>query len=86
MSQLKAVAAASISMHTLLAIAGAQASYQKNDPPPPPNVGPVQWYGVKWILPPRSSSFYAASKAFAESMGYETVEHDDFSYPPPRIP
>jgi hypothetical protein len=46
----------------------------------------VKWFGVKWILPPRSSGFYAASKAFAEGMGYETVEHDDFSYPPPRVP
>jgi hypothetical protein len=86
MSHVKAVVAAAIAMLTLLPIAGAQASYQKNDPPPPPSVGPVQWFGVKWILPPRSSGFYAASKAFAESMGYETVEHDDFSYPPPRIP
>ena len=86
MPQLTAVAPAAIAMHTLLPTAAAPASYHNHDPPPPPNVGPVQWYGVKWILPPRSSSFYAASKAFAESMGYETVEHDDFSYPPPRIP
>jgi len=86
MSSVKAIVAAAIAMLTLLPIAGAQASYQKNDPPPPPNVGPVKWFGVKWILPPRSSGFYGASKAFAESMGYETVEHDDFSYPPPRTP
>jgi len=87
MSNVKAIVAAAIAMLTLLPMAaGAQASYQHNDPPPPPNVGPVKWFGVKWILPPRSSGFYAASKAFAEGMGYETVEHDDFSYPPPRTP
>ena len=40
------------------------------------------FFDVKWILPPRSSGHYAASKAFAEGAGYETVEHDDFSYPP----
>ena len=42
---------------------------------------------LKWILPPKGSVFgdgsdaYRSSKAFAESMGYDTVEHDDFSYP-----
>jgi hypothetical protein len=86
MTTLKAIIATSIAMLTLLPIAGAQASYQKDDPPPPPEAGPVQIFQAKWILPPRTSSYYGASKAFAESMGYETVEHDDFSYPPPRTP
>jgi len=38
---------------------------------------------LKWILPPnpRDGSSYKAIKAFAEGMGYKTVEHDDFSYP-----
>lgn len=38
---------------------------------------------LKWILPPKGGddSFYNASKASAESMGYETVENDDFTYP-----
>jgi len=39
-------------------------------------------FEVKWILPPRTSEFYCSVKAFAEGAGYETVEHDDFSYPP----
>jgi hypothetical protein len=51
-------------------------------PPPPPNVQYIGLFHAKWILPPRGSSMYAASKAFAESAGYETVEFDDFSYPP----
>jgi len=38
-------------------------------------------FEVKWILPPRNSDAYSPVKSFAESMGYETVEHDDFSYP-----
>ncbi len=36
---------------------------------------------MKWILPPQSSSHYASEKAFAESMGYQTVEFDDPTYP-----
>lgn len=39
-------------------------------------------FEVKWILPPRTSSAYGAVKAFAEGAGYDTVEHDDFRYPP----
>ena len=41
-------------------------------------------FEVKWILPPKGSSSYNAVKAFAEGAGYDTVEHDDFSYPPQR--
>ena len=37
-------------------------------------------FEVKWILPPGGWA-YGAVKGAAESMGYETVEHDDFSYP-----
>ena len=63
-----------------------------DDPGEPPSGGPgpnfniprLELFEVKWILPPRNSPHYAASKAFAEGMGYDTVEHDDFSYPPPR--
>lgn len=41
---------------------------------------------IKWILPPRNefghnNEAYDAVKGFAQSQGYETVEHDDFSYP-----
>ena len=39
---------------------------------------------VKWILPPKTSPFYESEKANAEAAGYETVEHDDLSYPGPR--
>lgn len=38
-------------------------------------------FELKWVLPTRHASFYGASKAFAESMGYETVENDDMTYP-----
>lgn len=41
----------------------------------------IHLFEAKWILPPRGSGMYEAVKAFAESMGYETVEHEDFSYP-----
>ncbi len=39
--------------------------------------------GLKWILPPKGGdeTAYNASKAAAEGAGYETVEHDDFTYP-----
>ena len=42
---------------------------------------------LMWILPPKGSVFgdgsdaYKAAKAFAEDMGYDTVEHEDFGYP-----
>jgi hypothetical protein len=38
-------------------------------------------FEVKWILPPKTSGAYGSVRDFAESMGYETVEHEDFSYP-----
>ncbi len=50
----------------------------------PPQITPIKPFVAKWILPPRTSSVYGYEKWFAESMGYETVEHDDFSYPGPR--
>jgi hypothetical protein len=36
---------------------------------------------LKWILPGRNSEFYGRIKHYAEAIGYETVEHDDLSYP-----
>lgn len=36
-------------------------------------------FELKWILGPNGEG-----KAFAEAAGYETVAHDDFSYPPRR--
>lgn len=39
---------------------------------------------VKWILPPKDSLIYKWVKQQAEDAGYDTVEHDDFSYPPER--
>ena len=40
---------------------------------------PIELAEVKWILGPNGEG-----RAFAESMGYQTVKHDDFTYPPPR--
>jgi hypothetical protein len=40
---------------------------------------PIEPFEVKWILGPNGEG-----REFAESMGYQTVEHDDFTYPPPR--
>lgn len=44
------------------------------------------WFQVKWILPPRMGNdfFYWLNKSIAESMGYDTVENDDNSYPASR--
>jgi hypothetical protein len=56
-------------------------SSQPEDNEPKVTIEIPRMYAVKWILPPQSSLFYGAIKAFAEDMGYETVEHDDFSYP-----
>ena len=36
----------------------------------------------KWILPPRTSEWYWRIKQSAEGAGYDTVELDDFRYPP----
>jgi hypothetical protein len=82
----KRIVATTIALLSLLPIAGAQASSSPPPPAPPANLGPVKPFVAKWILPPRTSSFYESEKAFAQSMGYETVEHDDFSYPGPRVP
>jgi len=38
---------------------------------------PLEPWEIKWILGPNGEG-----REFAESMGYETVELDDFSYPP----
>jgi hypothetical protein len=46
-----------------------------------PQIGIPGRFTVKWILPPKTSGFYSAVKNSAENMGYETVEHEDFSYP-----
>ena len=68
------IAAAAIALLTLLPVAGAQASS-------PPPIAPLKPLEVKWILPPRTSPFYESEKALAEAAGYDTVEHDDLSYP-----
>ncbi len=39
---------------------------------------------LKWILPHRNSEWYDRIKGYAEGVGYETVDQDDFSYPDPR--
>lgn len=67
------IAAAAIAILTLLPVAGAQASQ--------PPIAPLKPLEVKWILPPRTSPFYESEKALAEAAGYDTVEHDDLSYP-----
>ena len=77
MTTTKRIVAAAIALLTLLPLASAQAS----SPPPIQPLKPIQ---VKWILPPKSSPFYASEKANAEAAGYATVEHDDLSYPGPR--
>jgi len=35
----------------------------------------------KYILPTKDNPFYQRVKDAAEAVGYETVEHEDFSYP-----
>ena len=79
MTTIKATVAAAIAMLTLLPLAGAQASYQHNDPVPAPNIQPLEHYELKWILGPGQS---AAETPFYN--GYPTVDHDDPSYPPRR--
>jgi len=54
-------------------------SDQDDDRPPRIRIEPLKPHELKWILGPDGQG-----RAFAESMGYETVEHDDFSYPPHR--
>ena len=44
-----------------------------DDPPEGPggfDIPRLPFFDVKWILPPRSSGHYVASKAFAEGAGY----------------
>ena len=72
MTTTKRIVAAAIALLTLLPVAGAQASS-------PPPIAPLKPIAVKWILPPKSSPFYASVTANAEAAGYETVEHDDLS-------
>lgn len=53
-----------------------------------PPIKPVGPFEPKWILPPvlspESQKIHDRIKGLAEGMGYETLEHDDFSYPPAR--
>lgn len=56
-------------------------SSQPDDNPPRINLELLTLFEAKWILPPAGTGAYGAIKAFAESMGYSTVELDDFSYP-----
>jgi hypothetical protein len=56
-------------------------SSQPEDKQPMVTIEIPRMFEVKWILPSQDSLSYGAVKAFAESMGYETVEHNDFSYP-----
>lgn len=54
---------------------------------PPPSLNDIRVPGpfkVKWILPPMDSAWHDGIKSAAEGAGYETVELNDFSYPPPR--
>jgi hypothetical protein len=55
-------------------------SSSSSTPPPITITGRFQ---VKWILPPKIGdlTIYNAVKGAAEGAGYETVEHNDFSYP-----
>jgi len=76
MNPTKAIVAATIALLTLLPIAGAQGSYQHNDPPPAP-IEPLKPFQIKWILAPGQSS---ADIPFVN--GYPTVDFDDPTYPP----
>jgi len=68
------IIAGAIALLTLLPVAGAHAS----NPP----IEPLKPLEVKWILPPRTAGdFYLYDKWFATTMGYETVENDDLTYP-----
>jgi hypothetical protein len=79
MTTTKRIIAAAIALLTLLPAAAASAST-------PPPIGPAPKPEVKWILPPKTSSFYESERALALSMGYEVVEHGDLTYPGPRHP
>ena len=58
MTTTKRIVAAAIALLTLLPVAGAQASQ--------PPIAPLKPLEVKWILPPRTSPFYASEKALAD--------------------
>lgn len=68
-------------------LAGSASSQTDDDDDkyPPIDISIPGPFEVKWILPDRASQMYGVVKAFAEGAGYETVELDDFSYPPPRV-
>jgi hypothetical protein len=36
---------------------------------------------VRWILPPENSPLYDETKSRVRAAGFQTVEHEDFSYP-----
>jgi hypothetical protein len=75
MTTTKRIVAAAIALLTLLPLA---ATAQAASPPPPQLPKPIE---VKWILAPGQ-----ASDPFAEAAGYETVAHDDLTYPGSRLP
>ena len=66
-------------------VTSASSQDDDDDKHPPIDISVPGLFEVKWILPDRDSHIYGAVKSFAEGMGYETVELDDFSYPPPRV-
>lgn len=35
---------------------------------------------IKWRLPRRDSEFYSRMQSYAQTVGYQTVEHDDPTY------
>jgi hypothetical protein len=79
MTTTKRIVAASIALLTLLPLASAQASS-------PPPIAPLKPIEVKWILPPDHPGWgsYEGNLLAATLGGYETVEHDDLSYPASR--
>jgi hypothetical protein len=76
MTTTKRIVAAAIALLTLLPLASAQASS-------PPPIAPLKPLEVKWILPPDSPGWgaYEGNQLAASLGGYDTVEHDDLSYP-----
>ncbi|HEX6023800.1 MAG TPA: hypothetical protein VFZ00_17550 [Solirubrobacter sp.] len=76
MTTTKRIIAATIALLTLLPIASAQASSL-------PPITPLKPLEVKWILPPDYPGWgaYEGNLWAATLAGYETVEHDDLTYP-----
>ena len=70
------IVAAAIALLSLLPLATAQAST-------PPPIAPLKPIEVKWILPPDYPGWgaYEGNVLAATLGGYDTVEHDDLSYP-----